>query len=52
MIFNIGGTEVYFRAVQAATPQPWRRVYHSGNQTKGTANPTGGADGDTYFQYV
>jgi len=52
MIFNIGGTEAYFRAVQAATPQPWRRVYHSGNQTKGTANPTGGADGDTYFQYV
>jgi len=52
IIGSIDGAEQYFRGIQAGTPTSWRRVYHSGNQTKGTANPTGGTDGDTYFQYV
>ena len=29
----------------------WRKVYHNGNITSGTANPSGGSDGDIYLQY-
>jgi hypothetical protein len=52
IIHNLSGTEQYFRSIINGTPQSWKRQYHSGNVTAGTAAPSGGSDGDIYFQYT
>jgi hypothetical protein len=41
LIFNIGGTEAYFRSVQNGTAGTWRKIIHDGNTSTshvGTAN--------------
>jgi hypothetical protein len=40
---DVGGTGAW---------SAWRRLYHTGNITSGTATPSGGIDGDIYLQYV
>jgi hypothetical protein len=40
-----------WRRAEGSTWQSWRRIYDTGNITRSTADPSGGADGDIWIKY-
>jgi hypothetical protein len=52
LAIELPGNRIAFRSIISGTPQAWRAIYHTGNCTAGTAAPSGGSDGDIYFQYT
>lgn len=43
---------IHYRRIASGGDNGWVRLYDNKNITKGTAAPSGGADGDLYIQYI